>query len=422
MYYKDWADLLQAVISVVTMVIVMNGMLGLCAYLILAERKIAAYAQDRLGPNRVGPWGLLQPIADGVKFLLKEDIIPDHVDRVFFLVAPAVAVATSLFAIVVVPFGPTTAPPQRPWPETVQQAQAPGQEAFQQQVDEYNNTYQFVIAPHVDIGFLLVFAVGSLAVYGVILGGWSSNSKYSFLGALRSSAQIISYEIPMGLSILGVVLLAGSLNLERIVDQQAQGVWNVAYQPLAFVLFLTAIFAECNRLPFDLPEAEQELVGGYHTEYSSMKFALFFLGEYAHMIVTSYLLAAFFLGGWHLPGLGALPRPWLMVVGTVVFFLKMFAVIVFSMFVRWTIPRFRFDQLMDLTWKVFIPLGLLNVLGVMVVQQFVPEPRGFVGWLVLLVWSVLLLAAAGVLGLRRPREPRPSIVVYRGHEYVEMTR
>jgi NADH-quinone oxidoreductase subunit H len=413
-------------VALITMVVVLNGMLGLCAYLILAERKIAAYTQDRLGPNRVGPWGLLQPIADGVKFLLKEDILPDHVDKVFFLLAPAVAVATSVFAIVVVPFGTVDAPPDRPWPETVEQAraaeQAPEHAPFAAELDRYNGTYQFVIAPHVDIGFLLVFAVGSLAVYGVILGGWSSNSKYSFLGALRSSAQIISYEIPMGMSILGVVLLAGSLNLERIVAQQANGIWNIAYQPLAFLLFLTAIFAECNRLPFDLPEAEQELVGGYHTEYSSLKFALFFLGEYAHMIVTSYLLAAFYLGGWHLPGVGALPEPWRMVVGTIIFFLKMFAIIIFSMFIRWTIPRFRFDQLMGLTWKVFLPLALLNVLGVMVVQQLLPDPRGVVGWVVLFVWSLLLLAVAGILGLRRPREPRPSVVVYRGHEYIEITR
>jgi NADH-quinone oxidoreductase subunit H len=410
---------LGLLVSLVTMLVVMNAILLLCAYLILAERKVAAYAQDRLGPNRVGPWGLLQPIADGVKFLLKEDIIPDHVDRVFYLVAPAVAVATSLFAMVVVPFGPTSAPPERPWPETVAQDQAakaaPGAEEFTERLQAYEQSYQFVIAPRVDIGFLLVFAVGSLAVYGIILGGWSSASKYSFLGALRSSAQIISYEIPMGLSVLGVVLMAGSLNLERIIDRQVYVTgWNVVYQPLAFVMFLTAILAECNRLPFDLPEAEQELVGGYHTEYSSMKFALFFLGEYAHMIVTSYLLVTIFLGGWQIPliaGPGT-PVAW----RVIVFFLKMFAVIVLEMFIRWTIPRFRFDQLMSLTWKVFIPLALVNVLGVMVVQQFQLSPW----WL--LPWSIVLLAAAGAWGLYRPREPRQSLVVYRGHEYVEVTR
>jgi NADH-quinone oxidoreductase subunit H len=422
----DFTHVLWPVIwFIVIYLIPMNVVLLLCAYLILIERKVAAYAQDRLGPNRVGPWGLLQPIADGVKFLLKEDIIPDHVDRVFYLVAPGVAVATSLFALVVVPYGPTSAAPQRPWPETVAQAEAQeqadhapgpaGGESFADMLERYNQTYQFVIAPRVDIGFLLVFAVGSLAVYGIILGGWSSASKYSFLGALRSSAQIISYEIPMGLSVLGVVLMAGSLNLERIIDRQVYVTgWNVVYQPLAFVMFLTAILAECNRLPFDLPEAEQELVGGYHTEYSSMKFALFFLGEYAHMIVTSYLLVTIFLGGWQIPliaGPGT-PVAW----RVIVFFLKMFAVIVLEMFIRWTIPRFRFDQLMSLTWKVFIPLALLNVLGVMVVQQFQLSPW----WL--LPWSIVLLAAAGAWGLYRPREPRQSLVVYRGHEYVELTR
>jgi NADH-quinone oxidoreductase subunit H len=424
MYYADWVWWL----SILTMLIVMNGVLGLCAYLILIERKVAAYAQDRLGPNRVGPWGLLQPIADGVKFLLKEDIIPDHVDRVFFLLAPVVAVATSLFALVVVPFGPTGSAPQRPWPETVAQQAAQDQadrsapaggESFADRLQRYRETYQFVIAPHLDVGFLLLFAVGSLAVYGVILGGWSSNSKYSFLGAMRSSAQIISYEIPMGLSVLGVVLLAGSLNLERIIDRQVHDHgWYVFSQPLAFVVFLTAIFAECNRLPFDLPEAEQELVGGYHTEYSSMKFALFFLGEYAHMIVTSYLLVALFLGGWELPWIAG-PNAWL-AWRVIVFFLKMFAIILFSMFIRWTIPRFRFDQLMGLTWKVFIPLALLNVLGVMVVEQWLHDQPWRL-WL-LSLWSLLLLGAAGALGLRRPRESRQSLVVYRGHEYVEVTR
>jgi NADH-quinone oxidoreductase subunit H len=293
--------------------------------------------------------------------------------------------------------------------------QAPQHADFVERLRAYEQGYQFVVAPHVDIGFLLVFAIGSLAVYGVILGGWSSNSKYSFLGGLRSSAQLVSYEIPMGLSILGIVLLTGSLNLERIIDQQVyvHG-WNFVYQPLAFVLFFTAILAECNRLPFDLPECEQELVGGYHTEYSSLKFALFFLGEYAHMIVTSYLLVTFFLGGWQVPGIAGplTPVAW----RVVVFFLKMMLVIVVEMFLRWTLPRFRFDQLMGLAWRVLIPLALLNVLGVMVVQQL----QASLWWL--LLWSVVLLLGAGGLGLRRPRGPRPSFVVYRGHEYVEITR
>src|SRR5207245_469609 len=234
--------------------------------------------QDRIGPNRVGPFGLLQSLADGLKFLFKEDIIPDRVDKLLYVLAPAVAVITALLAFAVVPFGPTTT------------AQEPG--------------YQFVIAPGVDIGIVFVFAVTSLTVYAIILGGWASNSKYSFLGALRSSAQLISYEIPMGMSILGVVLLAGSLNLEQIIDQQARaGIlgWNIWYQPLAFLLFLTSVLAECNRLPFDLPEAEQELIGGYHTEYSALKFGLFFVGEYTHVVTTSFLLVILFFGGWHFP-------------------------------------------------------------------------------------------------------------------------
>jgi NADH-quinone oxidoreductase subunit H len=422
------------VFTLVTIIVVIGAVLGLCAYLILIERKVAAYVQDRLGPNRVGPFGLLQPIADGVKFLLKEEIVPDHVDKLFFLLAPAIAVSTALFAIAVVPFGPTAAPPTPPWPQTVSEAEARQQNPeIRTELDNFRSTYQteiipegtwglpfaiglqWIIAPHVDVGFLVVFAVGSLAVYGIILGGWSSNSKYSFLGALRSSAQILSYEIPMGLSVLGVVLMSGSLNLERIIGEQVWvNGWNIVYQPLAFILFLTSIFAECNRLPFDLSEAEQELVGGYHTEYSALKFALFFLGEYAHMITTSFLTVALFGGGWYLPWLCGPGAPILLKV--VVFFLKMMCIILFSMFIRWTIPRFRFDQLMALAWKVLMPLGLVNLLSVLVIQHL----RLHLLWL--LPISLALLAGTGLLALYRPRRPVQSLVVYRGHEYVEMTR
>jgi NADH-quinone oxidoreductase subunit H len=424
MYYQ-----FNLLFTAINIAVILGGVLTLCAYLILAERKIAAYTQDRLGPNRVGPWGVFQPLADGVKFLLKEDIIPDHVDKVFYLLAPAIAVGTALFAICVVPWGATQVPPDRLWPETVAAEQAYGQEKvrtddpasptrgedFKQRLDDYNNTFACIVAPHVDIGFLLVFAVGSLAVYGVILGGWSSNSKYSLLGSLRASAQIISYEIPLGMSVLGVVLLAGSMNVERIIAAQASWTgWFIVYQPLAFVLFLTAIFAECNRLPFDLSEAEQELVGGYHTEYSSMKFALFFLGEYAHLITTSFLAAALFLGGWSLPFL-VTADSWV-VWKVLVFCLKMTGFIVFSMFVRWTIPRFRFDQLMALAWKGFIPLALLNLLAVMVVHHLGASP-----WWLLPVSLVLLVGAAWV-ALSWPQAPenRP-LVVHRGHEQVQIT-
>src|SRR5262245_4383236 len=288
--------------TLITIVVVMGAILTICAYLILLERKVAAYVQDRLGPNRVGPFGLLQPIADGLKFLFKEEVIPRHVDRLFYLIAPAIATTTALLAFAVVPFGRTSPPPSVPWPATPEAAEALAQTDFPERAQEYNQQYQFVIAQHVDIGILFVLAIGSLAVYAIILGGWSSNNKYSLLGSLRSSAQLISYEFPLGMSILGVILLAESTNLERIIEHQTYAGWHVWYQPVAFLLFLISVFAECNRLPFDLPEAEQELVGGYHTEYSGLKFGMFFLGEYTHMITTSFLAAALFFGGWLLPG------------------------------------------------------------------------------------------------------------------------
>jgi NADH-quinone oxidoreductase subunit H len=412
---------------------VLGAVMGTCAYLILAERKISAWAQDRLGPNRVGPWGILQPIADGLKFLFKEELIPSHVDRVFYLVAPAIALTTSLLAFSVVPFGPTMPPPQlldyrnpdavRPvWPQTKVEMAAvlaadraahekdPGQ-TYEARVKAYNDSIQFVIAPHVDVGIVFVFAIGSLAVYAIVLGGWSSNSKYSLLGSLRSSAQIISYEIPMGLSAMGVLLVSGSLNLETILDYQYRNGWNILFQPLAALLFATSIFAECNRLPFDLPEAEQELVGGYHTEYSGMKFALYFLGEYAHMITTSFLIVILFFGGWLFPGVpvndgGSIG--WI-VVKLLIIAAKMALFIVFFMLIRWTLPRFRFDQLMGLTWKVLLPLGLVNLVCVMVVKQLDASPW----WLLPL--SILVLVGGTALTLLLPRPPVRAPVVVRGH-------
>jgi NADH-quinone oxidoreductase subunit H len=406
-----------------------------CAYLILLERKISAWAQDRLGPNRVGPWGLFQPIADGLKFLFKEEVIPSHVDRLFYLLAPAIAISTSLFAFAVVPFGQTTpAPrlidwrdPQHPhpaWPQTQADldqvlaadklhAQEIGKPTFDERVASYNDSIQFVITPHADIGIVFVFAIGSLAVYAIVLGGWSSNNKYSFLGSLRSSAQLISYEIPMGLSVLGVLLLTGSLNLERIINYQAQPGhgWNIFFQPLAALLFATSIFAECNRLPFDLPEAEQELVGGYHTEYSALKFALYFLGEYTHMITTSFLIVILFFGGWQFPGIATADQSgvgaaiWKLVVLAV----KMGLFICFYMLIRWTVPRFRFDQLMGLAWKVLMPLALVNVVCVLIVKQLDASHW----WL--LAASVLILVATAALTLRLPQAPPRAPVVLPGH-------
>jgi NADH-quinone oxidoreductase subunit H len=295
----------------------------------------------------VGPWGLLQPIADGLKFLLKEQVVPDHVNKVLYFAAPSIAVLTSLLAFAVVPFGPTSDLPTE---------------------------ISWIIAPNVDVGLLFIFAVGSLAVYAIILGGWASNNKYSFMGALRSSAQVISYEIPLGLSILGILLLGGTLNLERILHHQARGFWHwyIWYQPLAFLVFLTAALAENNRMPFDLPECEQELVGGFHTEYSAMKFGMFFLGEYTHMITISLLLSILFFGGWHFPGLTELgpDTSASLALKFVVLITKASLAILFIMLLRWTLPRFRFDQLMGLAWKVLIPISLANLLAVMFVKQF----------------------------------------------------
>ncbi len=357
------------------------------AYLILAERKVSAWVQDRIGPNRVGPFGLLQPLADGGKMFLKEEVIPGHVDKVFFVLAPMVAFATALLAIAVVPVGGTTAPP----------APQATVAAFETEQAKYQNSFSVVLAPGLDVGILYVFAIGSLAVYGVILAGWSANNKYSLLGSLRSSAQIISYEIPLGMSVVGVLLFCGSLNLETIVAwQQAHG-WNVWFQPLAFLLFMTSVYAECNRLPFDLPEAEQELVGGYHTEYSnSMKLGLMLLAEYAHMITTSFLMATVFWGGWAFFGLEKITTDplWATLIKTGILMGKMFAFLLLYLLVRWTIPRFRFDQLMTLAWKTMIPLAIVNLVGAMVVQQFGLSP-----WIMTLI-SLGLFVLAGLISVR----------------------
>lgn len=389
-------------LTLLTIAVVLGAVLGTCAYLILLERKIAGWVQDRKGPNRVGPWGLLQPIADGLKFLLKEQVIPKHVDKLFYMIGPSIALSMAILAFAVVPFGPTSVPEGKlaePWPQTVAEQKVRDADGkFDEEKKKFDETYQFVIAPGLDIGIVFVFAIGSLNVYSIILGGWSSNNKFSMLGGLRASAQVISYEIPMGMSIVGAALLAGSLNVERIIDYQVHFGWLIFVQPLAGLIFMTAVFAECNRVPFDLPECEQELVGGYHTEYSGMKFALFFLGEYTHMITTSFLVMLVFFGGWGLfglesilgDGIGGIILKLLILAGKMVLF------IVFYMLIRWTIPRFRFDQLMGLAWKMLMPLSVANIVAVLFVKQF-----GLTPWLLLPI-SLSLLIGAGYLTLVNP--------------------
>lgn len=362
------------------------GIQGVSAYLILLERKLSAWMQDRIGPNRVGPAGLLQPLADGAKFLLKEDVIPDHANKVLYIFAPCISILTTFLAFSVVPFGPVNAAADK---------------------------FHWIIAPGVDLGIVFIFAISSLAVYSIILGGWASNNKYSLLGSLRASAQVISYEIPLGMSIVGVALLMGTMNLEKILMEQARlGVvgWNIWYQPLAALIFFTAALAESNRLPFDLAECESELVGGFHTEYSAMKFAMFFLGEYCHVITVSFLTVVLFFGGWHFPWIaevGGLPSAEVSFVGSLVAALpyllvllaKVGVVIVIIQMIRWTIPRFRFDQLMGLAWKGLIPMATVNVLMVMVVRQF------DIPWIWLFPISLAIFAGAGLVYTQGARKP-----------------
>ena len=334
------SDLLFNIIAaLVKILILVHVALIISAYMSLAERKVSAWMQDRIGPNRVGPGGLLQPIADGVKFLFKEQVIPASVDRTMYLLAPAIALVPAFLILAVIPFGPPMVIAGRP--------------------------VSLAIAD-LDVGILFVFAISSLSVYGITLAGWSSHSKYPLLGGVRSSAQMISYEICLGLSVVGVFMLTSSLRLTDVITHQADGVWNVFTQPIGFLVFVVAAFAETNRLPFDLPEAETELVAGYHTEYSGMKFAMFFLGEYTAMFVFSCLVAVLFLGGWDVPLVSEATLKslgnWGALLGFASLMFKAICFLFFYVWVRWTIPRFRFDQLMGLGWKVLLPLGLAQIL------------------------------------------------------------
>ncbi|MCZ6598194.1 MAG: NADH-quinone oxidoreductase subunit NuoH [Planctomycetota bacterium] len=320
------------VVWLVKAVLIYGGLITLAAGMTLAERKVSAWIQWRIGPNRVGPWGLLQPLADGIKFLFKEEMVPQDANPVLFRLAPMMAAMPPMIAVAVIPF------------------------AGELTILGHATTLSIA---DIDLSAIFVVAIGGLSVYGVILGGWSSNSKYSLLGGLRASAQMVSYELSLLLCILAVVVLSGSLDLRVIVAGQSGSLfaWNLWTQPLAFLLFVVATFAETNRHPFDFAECEPELVGGFHTEYSSMKFALFFIGEYCAMIVMACLTVTFFLGGPEVPFWPA--APWFIQLACFLakagFFLFLF------LWVRWTLPRFRFDQLMALGWKVMLPLALLNL-------------------------------------------------------------
>ncbi|MCX2494577.1 NADH-quinone oxidoreductase subunit H [Pedobacter terrae] len=323
--------ILVAVIFGISLVIAM--------YSTYAERKVAAYLQDRLGPDRAGPFGILQPLADGIKMFMKEEIIPTSSNRFLFIAGPGLALLCACIGTAVIPWGSPVLIAGKTIPL---------------QVSDIN------------VGVLYIFGVVSLGVYGVMIGGWASNNKYSLLSAIRAASQNISYEIAMGLSIIALLLMTNTLSLKEIVGQQHGLNWNVWYQPLGFLIFMVCSFAETNRAPFDLPECETELIGGYHTEYSSMKLGFYLFAEYINMFVSSAVMAALYWGGYNYPGMdyvaAHLGPTWAPLIGTAVFFGKIVMFIFFFMWVRWTIPRFRYDQLMNLGWKGLIPLAIANII------------------------------------------------------------
>ena len=330
--YLLYKIILVVAVFAITLVVAMYSTYG--------ERKVAAFLQDRLGPDRAGPSGILQPLADGLKMFMKEEIIPVVSNKFLFILGPSLAMMTAMMAGVLIPWGSTLI--------------ISGQE-FALQITDLN------------IGVLYVFAVVSIGVYGIMIGGWASNNKYSLLGAIRASAQMISYEVAMGISIIALVMTTGTLSLGEIADLQKGGdwnMWNVVYQPLGFLIFITCAFAECNRAPFDLPECETELIGGYHTEYSSMKLGFYLFAEYINMFVSSAVLSTLYFGGYNFPFMNdlGLSHNVITILGTLFLFGKIFFFIFFFMWVRWTLPRFRYDQLMNLGWKVLLPLSIANLL------------------------------------------------------------
>ncbi|MEX2381638.1 MAG: NADH-quinone oxidoreductase subunit NuoH [Opitutales bacterium] len=348
-------DVLSVSLTIAKAVAVVVVLMSFCAYAVLAERKVSAWIQGRVGPNRttlpligaipvIGPFltrlGIFQPAADGLKFLFKEDVIPGHVNKFYYVLAPALALIPALTTVAVLPFG--------------------------QFIDAAGEVQPLVLA-HLDIGILFVLAVSSLGVYGIVIAGWASNSKYPFLGGIRASAQLISYELAMGLSILPVFMWSAGtgelgLSLFQVVESQGS-LWMAIWQPFSALIFMVALFAETNRLPFDMPEAETELVGGFHTEYSSFKFGLFFVAEYAHVIIGSAVMVVLFFGGWHPLPFVPLHIEGLLggVLSVLIFLAKVLALVFFFIWIRWTLPRFRYDQVMNLGWKILLPLALANL-------------------------------------------------------------
>jgi NADH-quinone oxidoreductase subunit H len=342
--------------------------MGIVAYTVLAERKVLGWIQGRIGPNRVGPWGMMQPFADLLKFIFKEDIVPDKSTKFVYFLAPIVAVTCALMPMIVYPFGPPIVADLSFLPYGLGDGirQIP------------------LTIGQIDVGVLFILGITSIGVYGIALAGWSSNNKYSLMGGLRSSAQLISYELAMGASVIGVVMLAGTLDLNGIINAQIRSPfkWYIIPQFIGFIVFLIAAFAETNRVPFDLPEAETELVAGFHTEYSALKFALFFMAEYVNMFTVSVMVVTLFLGGWYVPGLDYLARmvgaEWLFGVGTIGyallsilgFLVKISFFLFFYIWIRGTLPRFRFDQLMNFGWKFLLPLALANVIFTILIVYF----------------------------------------------------
>jgi NADH-quinone oxidoreductase subunit H len=402
----DWRPI--AVEALIKTGVLIAVLMTAAAYLVLLERWMAAWVQDRLGPNRAGIpltkfrlFGLGQPLADGLKFLFKGEFTPGYVDKAMYFIAPMSIFVAALAAFAVLPLGQVDLTGVLPASWGVLEP------------------IHLTAVPRLDVGLIYIFAVGSVAVYGVVLGGWASNDKYSFLGGMRSSAQLISYELPLGLGILGVVLASHSLRPEEIIVRQAHsGVWNAIEQPLGFVVFCVAGFAEAARLPFDLPEAEQELIGGYHTEYLAVKLLMYMVAEFLHMVLAAVLIVILFLGGWHLWGLTGSGdvAPWpIALLRVIVLLAKVMGVILFFMLARWSWPRFRYDQLMDIGWKVMIPWGLVNVVALAVCLEYggswarlcgLPPTAvtAIGGWIALVVaWLAVTVADPTASG-NRPRK------------------